>query len=142
MGLGQELYRASLEDINIYVENLEYFKQLERKYKYSELGMVLSETVRLAKDELKRELKIHEHEFEEKVNVNLIIDRLKGIGMRIKDVKTLIEYIDKTNYEIVGSEQVFINSLRRSTFDTITKKQAKWLNDIYAKATGGGEYAS
>ncbi len=59
--------------------------------------------------------------------------------MRLLDAKILIAEIEKSGYKYNTFEVPFIENLsQRKT--QLSPKQAKWLQQIYAKAVGGGRY--
>ncbi len=61
--------------------------------------------------------------------------------MKFKDAQTIIKYINDEDYEPNDWESDFIDSIL-SSGDDLSPKQEQCLNNIYAKATGGGIYQS
>lgn len=59
-----------------------------------------------------------------------------------KHAQEVINEINNLQYNPKGKDKDLIESVKRciEINKVLSKKQAKWLNDIYAKATGGGVY--
>ena len=60
--------------------------------------------------------------------------------MTRKDALTLIEYIRKQSYTPNDWENNFLDNIEHFSPDPLTYKQHLALENIYAKATGGGKY--
>lgn len=135
MGIGEQMYINSFNDIRKCIEHLEYYKGLKRKYKYTKIEQEVDLIILYTKNELDSILQVHYDIFDEKIDVVKLTELVKGIGMKIEDAKIIIDYIDKTGFKPKGSEKVFFDSIRTSTYKHLTQKQATWLNDIYYRAT-------
>jgi hypothetical protein len=62
-----------------------------------------------------------------------------GEVMRRYEAIILYEAIKNEKYYPTEKENLFLESVRYG-HGHLTEKQGKWLEDIYAKATGGGRY--
>jgi len=131
--LAQYLYKSSISDIVFNVENIEYFRHLKTKFEYSLLGAQFAQTLRLLKNEQKLLLEAHDLRYCEKVDVGLIKDNLKSIGMRKSKALTMIGQIERSGLMLRESERVFIRGIKESSYGTLSIKQAEWLNKIYAE---------
>jgi hypothetical protein len=62
----------SLDEICFEVECLNFFDQMRKKYKYSQLGYCFDANYQLVNKLLKKLIKQHEIEFNEKLDITLI----------------------------------------------------------------------
>ena len=62
-----------------------------------------------------------------------------GGGVKLEQAKILIDAINETDYEPNDWENEFIESILKRGND-LSDKQIKCIQNIYAKATGGGIY--
>jgi hypothetical protein len=62
----------SLEEIFFEVECMHFFDQMRKKYKYSRLGYGFDDSYQLTNKLLKKLIRRHEKEFNEKLDITLI----------------------------------------------------------------------
>jgi len=62
--------------------------------------------------------------------------------MNPKDTLALLDAVQDLKFQATPKEEDFLQSVRYVTENDIeiTNSQATWLQDIYAKASGGGEF--
>ena len=131
--IGQALHKESYEDILSLVEDLILMENSFRKHKHTGYEESYRRLVKNCKEKLDKEIKIHNEEFLDELNVSKLKDLIKGLGLRVKEAILMIEYIEKSKEKLSDSELDFINDMKVSTKSRLSPKQTMWLLDIYGR---------
>ena len=131
--IGQALHKESYEDILSLVEDLILMENSFRKHKHTGYEESYRRLVKNCKEKLDKEIKIHNEEFLDELNVSKLKDLIKGLGLRTREAIFIIEYIENSGSELSDNEMDFINDIKGSTKSRLSAKQTTWLSDIYGK---------
>jgi len=124
-------YKESVEDIKHNIECILFFSDWKKRYKHTKLEKYWETTIALLRKEQENLLDLHEDEYDEKIDVKMIEDSLKGIAMRKTRAKDMIKQIVNSGIKLTTAEDDFLVSIYDSMYTTLTDKQASWLQQIY-----------
>jgi hypothetical protein len=126
-------YTESLDDIKHNIECLDWMCAFESRNRHTAFEGTFTETIELLKKEQKILAKQHNIDYNDDIDVRIMTEAIRGIGMSKDTANKLINHILKSNIRLSEAEEKFIESISQSNYKSLTQKQDKWLKDIYGR---------
>ncbi len=133
--INKQLYEDSLDDIEFYIKSSILFTGLKAKYKYTRIEDNIDDILEELNKKIKDAVNYHKKTYGEEINVSIIKNMLKGVGMKIKDALVMVDYIEATRRKISDRDRDFINTIKISRHSRLTSKQEQYLKGIYQRVT-------